>query len=158
MNTYLLLWNPTDPDAWNSYERDRTQALSGKMVRGGWSTGNNKSMPVGSRIFMVRQYEDRGIIASGQTTGKVYRDEHWKDRDREANFVHARWNVILSPEQVLPIDALKESIPSVYWSWLPASGRRVQDDDAKRLEALWKGHLAQLGVSTSLEGHTLRFD
>jgi len=146
MTTYLLLWNPTKPDAWPSYERDSKRTLSGRAVHRGWSTGNNKSMPAGSRIFMVRQYKDRGIIAAGQTTGTVVQDAHWEDPDRDANYVRARWDVILSPDQVLPIETLRARIKDVAWNSLLASGTSVRDDTAKRLNTLWEEHLARLGL------------
>lgn len=104
-------------------------------------------MPAGSRVFMVRQIQDRGIVAAGITTGKVFEDIHWEDRHQKANYVKCRFETILAPDEVLPIELLLSKVDPVRWNSLRTSGIGVRDG-AERLEALWEKHLAKLGVSS----------
>src|SRR3954452_9039721 len=72
MSAYLFTWAPYHYSAlWGEYR----QWLAGKWVGTDWSSGNNKSIPGGARVFFMRQGEEpRGIFGSGYTTSG------WKQR------------------------------------------------------------------------------
>jgi len=172
MNTYLLTWNPAESlvyellDAWN-------QQCNGKdSLSPDWSCGSNKSIPIGSRVFLHRQgVEPRGIVASGWVTRRSYRKKHWNPdrakRGEKANFVHIRLDAIcegfgddengpasgLSP---FPVQAITRAPigTEVNWRNIPGSGIRIPDAAAKEIERLWALHVGGV-VANEVQGETV---
>ena len=133
MPTYLLTWNPDRKHRW-----DDLQAL----LKGGskdWSCGTRKSIPIGSRVFLLKQGpEPRGIVASGFTSSAVYTKEHW-DSERantgaKQNCVNVQFDTVRGPD---PDDLLHRSLldkgplASVKWNtdplalWSPRMPQRA---------------------------------
>ena len=92
--TFLLTWNPRKTP-WRDYEEWENGKSTRKPPLDSWSTGKRKTIPVGSRVFLVRQHDHRGIIASGHTRVPVYQDAHWNASDHDANYVDVRLEVLL---------------------------------------------------------------
>src|SRR4051812_30244617 len=68
LTTFLFTWNPTK---YQHLYRDREQWLEETLPDFNWSSGNNKSIPSGSRFFLMRQgVEPKGIVGAGHTTSE----------------------------------------------------------------------------------------
>lgn len=72
MNTYLFVWNPkrwkwdTEP---HTLEEDIEQVEKTGKTNRPWSCGNNKSINISDRIFLVKVgNEPKGIMAAGFAT------------------------------------------------------------------------------------------
>ena len=139
MPTFLLTWNPDRKHRWE----DMQEILDSRETD--WSCGNRREMPIGSRVFVLRQgAEPRGIVASGFTTSAVYSGRHWLPkrarRSDTANYVDVRFDAVLGPDpaDVLPRSLLERgALKSVHWN-TPASGTEVPETAAGALERLWK--------------------
>ncbi len=168
MPAYLLTWNP-DNWSWQNLADTIKAVESGSPVDLRWSCGNTRSIPLGSRVFLLRQsVEPRGIIASGWVTKSPYEDRHW-DAER-ASRGDLAWHIVFSPDAMLnpsvnePLDVRSLApglLSRVNWR-TPASGIRIPDDAALDLEDLWTrwhgGLRPALGIIdpelTGLEGET----
>lgn len=144
MSAYLLTWNP-DKWNWSNYERQYNQCAAGKRIRTWWSAGNRKSMPRGARVFLLRQSKDRGLIAAGYTISDVHESDHWDGSDRPGRSVRVEFETILPMSQVLATERLLETDLEVPWNYLQGSGVAVPSESARRLEAMWRRHLVELG-------------
>lgn len=139
MNTYLLLWNPKKWN-WPTLEQDIKQVdLTGRCSQR-WSCGNTKSIQVGDRIFLLKVGEEpKGIIASGFATSTPFREQHWRDEDKEALYINADFEVILNPEQeqILTVDILNTgSLAKQNWQPM-GSGISVRPELVDKLEMIW---------------------
>jgi len=145
---YIMTWNPTKW-TWDDDEFDEIvqRTTAGEIIAERWSTGNNGSILAGERVFLLRQATERGIIGAGHTTSEVYQAPHWDGSGKQARYVQADWETILSVEDVLPIEALENARLGVKWNYVLASGNSVPTQSVESLEALWREHLAVLGRS-----------
>ena len=140
MSTFILTWNA---DRWDWEAEDREQEISdtnaGFLVDGRWSTGNRKSgIQIGDRAFLLQQGRTRGMVGSGWFTSEVFQEQHWADPDRQANYADVEWDVLLSDDDLLATEELKQLVPGVEWDNLLASGLHVSEDAATLLETLWE--------------------
>jgi 5-methylcytosine-specific restriction protein A len=87
----------------------------------------------------------RGIVASGTFTSRIYVDEHWDGSGRLTSNAALDLDVILAPEDRLPVEVLKRRIPTVKWDRLQGSGVAVPETSATRLEQLWADHVGTVG-------------
>jgi hypothetical protein len=144
--TYLLTWNPANwpwPDRPDVLRRVR----DGESVAMRWSAGNTTTIPVGARVFLLRQGPTpRGLMGSGWATGPVERGAHW-DPDRAARgerppYVPFVFDTLLDPAAdalLVPEDFPPGPAADVYWR-PPASGTSLPAAAAAQLEALWAAH------------------
>lgn len=147
MSTYILTWNP-DSWAWDLLLETIDQLRAGKAAEERWSCGNTKSIPIGSRVFLLRQgVEPKGIMASGWTSSEPYEDRHWDDERRRrgdlANFVRFSYEALLDPASEPLLDPRHfppGPVQDVYWS-PQASGMSIPDEAAMQLEGLWTAHM-----------------
>lgn len=120
-----------------------------------WSTGNNKSIVAGSRVFLLRQAVDRGIIAAGYTASGVFEDSHWSGSGANAKYAQVEFEVVLSVQDVLSIEKLEEARLGISWNHVQASGIQVPAQAVRRLEELWDSHLSEhRRIPTLLLGET----
>jgi len=140
VRTFLLTWNPDRKHHWE----DMQEILGNRETD--WSCGNRREMPVGSRVFVLRQgSEPKGIVASGFTISPVYSGRHWMPerarRGDTANYVDVRFDAVRGPDpfDVLPRSQLNRGdLNSVHWD-TAASGIEILAPAAKALERLWNG-------------------
>lgn len=147
MSTYLLTWNPGNWP-WANLSETIARLRAGEGFEDRWSSGNTKTIPIGSRVFLLRQgVEPRGIMASGWTTAEPHEGPHWdlgrRRRGDLANFVNFSYEALLDPDReplLHPRDFPPGPVQDVYWS-PPASGTSVSASAAAQLERLWASHL-----------------
>lgn len=162
MATYLLTWNP-DNWTWSDLSEVLLAVRQGRVTEDRWSCGNTKSVPLGARVFLLRQgVEPKGIIASGWVTKASHEGPHW-DAVRAANgdvanFVCFAFEILLDPRTGgdIPLDVRRfhsGPLTDVNWS-TPASGIRLSEGAAEELEHVWEQHLpalrAELGAAEEL--------
>ena len=157
MPTWLLTWNPLNWE-WKSLESDIEAVKKTGALRTQWSTGNNKSIQPGDRLFLLKEGVDpKGIIASGKAVSRVDAEEHC-DPERaakgdKANEVDVEFDAIVPPDSVLPLATLQTGgLAEMHWTVQP-SGTRIPDQAAAELERRWRAHLQ--GGS---EPHPFRLD
>src|SRR5690242_4286664 len=112
MATFMLTWNPTKW-SWddNGYAEEIAASEAGGVVSGTWSVGGRKSgIEAGDRGFLLRQHDHRGIVASGTFTSSIYFGDHWDGSGHPHPFADIDFDVILAPDDCLPIDVLKRRV------------------------------------------------
>ena len=144
MTTYLLSWNP------KVWEWENIQENIAKINQLGysemqWSTGVTKTIEDGDRVFVMKLgIEPRGIVASGWATSSVKHSDNYKARSKPSLYIKGYFDTILKPNDVFPIEFLQNDIlyKRVYWT-PQASGMRIPDDIAEKLEKDWAKFLKQ---------------
>lgn len=145
--TFLLTWNPRRW-RWDDYAEEARRVSVGGTVRRQWSIGVRRDLPLGSRLFLLRQGEEpRGVIGSGHAVTPVAEAPHYAP-DRAANgdmrlavgFEFDRLlDVAVSPP--LPRGALEaEPFRQVNWS-TQGGGIAIPHEVASALERAWADHL-----------------
>ena len=150
MNSYLLTWNE---NKWK-FEYDNLTADSFiKNIKQGnykyaWSTGVNKSIRKGDRVYLMRVGSyPKGIFATGYIEKGPYEGPHW-DREKASNekkslFIDVIWdnvsdsiNKLLIPEEVL----VTPPFVNDNWkkaNWYPqSSGVYIPPEIANEIESL----------------------
>ena len=143
MSTFLLAWNP-NRWVWHGFDDLVNSVQAGEDVVEDWSCGNNRSIAVGDRVFLIRLGENpRGIIASGDVVRGSYQGAHWDPElataGRQANFVDVRIEWIVDPEKerIISRDELDSSeFAGMHWD-TQISGISIPDDIAQVLEQRW---------------------
>lgn len=142
MATFLLVWNPEQWHWWDdlgdSFKR------RGRYWYGGWSTGRNKSIRRGDRVFLSRVgREPRGIVASGYSTSEVYPFRHWQAEKRKTGakglYIDVKFDTLLNPsrEAILDRSQLEQGVlRSMNWS-PRVSGVQISPPVAAALERVW---------------------
>ena len=147
MAAYLLTWNPKNW-TWADLPEIAEKLSQGLPVHDRWSCGNNRSIEVGSRVFLLRQgVEPKGIVASGWTTRAPFPEPHW-DPDRAAAgdlayYIEFAADAIVNPAIASPLDVRtfdSGPLAEVYWD-TPASGNSLPDAAAYALSSAWSTHL-----------------
>lgn len=169
MSSFLLTWNP---DRWERDEADLRREVeltaSGRRVLGRWAVGvRRRGIDPGDRVYLLRQRSDRGLVASGIATSDVMWADHWDDSGRQTTYVDVEWDVVLPPDDPLPIGLLKSTVPQVPWDRLQGSGVRVPSEAERLLEDVWRNHVGQalvnfpeelLGTRRYVEGAVARVE
>jgi 5-methylcytosine-specific restriction enzyme A len=143
MDTFLFTWNPTKQWQWPEAQlsaRLREVAETG-AAKDSWSCGNRKSLPIGSRFFLIRLGDEpRGLVGSGKTIGPVHSEPHWDEKKAAegqlANTAEIEFDV-LEREPIIDWDEL-QSAPFSTFTWSPqAGGIEIPENIAAKLEELW---------------------
>ena len=144
MTTYLLSWNPKIWE-WVDMKEDIAKVAKNGYFEMQWSTGVTKKIKEGDRLFLMKLgVEPRGIVASGWATSDVQHSTHYKNSSKKALYIGVRFDTILSPTAVFPIEFLQNDTFYRKVHWTPqASGMCVPDDIAERLEKDWSKFLNQ---------------
>jgi 5-methylcytosine-specific restriction protein A len=141
MKTILLAWNPKK-FTWGDLEDELAQVRKHASGDSSWSVGNRRSLPIGTRFFMIRLgVEPRGIVASGRTTSEPYDDDHW-DPEKAARGATARYVTIvfdyLSEKPLITMKELQRNpFDTSHWS-TQMSGIEIPEQVASKLEVLWR--------------------
>lgn len=140
MPAFVLNWNPT---VWSGISDEEWDAFalgedSGLSVENSWSTGVRTSgIAPGDPVFLLRQGNDRGIIAVGVATSEIYTGPHYNDESAAANYVDFDFQEVATIGGRLPTEVLVARIPEFPWNHLQGSGVRMDDDVYLRVLALW---------------------
>jgi 5-methylcytosine-specific restriction protein A len=142
---YLLTWNPARWE-WINLQQIASTVAAGKPIVERWSTGHNRNIQPGDRLFLLRQGADRpGLVASGWAISTVFQALHWEAaraaRGDIGNFVEFEIDTLLDPaaDDLLPRDMLLEDpdLVAVHWN-TRASGIRINPQVLPHLEARWQ--------------------
>jgi 5-methylcytosine-specific restriction enzyme A len=140
--TFILAWHPLH-FLWQ--EQDYDQAIQvtagGQTWHDDWTVGvRTGGINPGDRAFLYRQYQDRGLVASGIFTSGVYTSPHWDGSGRLARYAQLDWTNVLDYEDRLPIEQLKAEVPEVKWGRIQGSGIAVPPASVPKLHDLWAHH------------------
>jgi 5-methylcytosine-specific restriction enzyme A len=145
MSTYLLTWNPK-----RSPNENLDKAVS-KLKHGHpvgdwrWSSGNNKHIMVGDRVFLLRQGNDLpGLVGSGWVTKGSFQAPSWEAAKRKrgilAWYVLLEWDEMVLPQDALPRAQLLKGILSGTLLKSASSGVTVEPEFTEKLEQRWAAH------------------
>lgn len=144
MTAILGTWNP-NKWAWDDIDEEVKKTAAGTPVPGRWSVSNRKhGVAVGDRFYLLKQeVEPRGLIASGTVTSLPFEDAHWNGKPGETtNYVYVEFDVVLDPNDVLPIEQLTAELGNTHWT-PQNSGISVHPLDEGTLESIWTEHVRQ---------------
>ena len=146
MATFICTWNPGlwewDP---HEFQAEVAATARGETVAANWSMGSRRyGVEAGDRVFLLRQHSDRGIVASGTFTSEIFWAEHWDGSGRLITYADMEWDTVVDPADRLPVEALIENVPEVYWQRIQGSGVMVPEPADDDLESLWADHLRAL--------------
>ncbi|MFN3492784.1 MAG: HNH endonuclease [Anaerolineales bacterium] len=144
MTTYLLLWNPKIWE-WVDMQDDIAKVATSGFYEMRWSSGVTKKIKPDDRVFLMKLgVEPRGIVASGWATSDVRQNTHYRDSTKKALYIHVRFDTILEPNAVFPIEFLLNDTFYKKIHWTPqASGMSISDDVAEKLEKDWAKFINQ---------------
>lgn len=151
MRAMLVTWNPDKWDWGSDYLDAVERTARGGIVSEPWSTGNRTGgVGRGDRAFLLRQgLHGRGIIGSGVLVSDIGPDEHWDGSGRDTNYADMEWDMLLLPEDALPIETLRAALPGQHWA-PQASGSLVRPALVQELERLWSEHVVYVGRGVPL--------
>ena len=139
--TFLLAWHPLHY-RWeeDGYDQAIQVTAGGRRWHQEWAVGNRTGgISPGDQAFVYRQYQDRGLVASGTFTSAVETGPHWDGSGRQARYGQIEWDTVLDYEDRLPVEQLRAEIPEVTWDRIQASGIAVPLSAVPRLHALGHG-------------------
>src|SRR5688572_22169680 len=151
--TYLFTWKPERTPF------SRLDHVAAEIIKTGgaenlWSCGTVKTIPVGSRVFLIRQgAEPRGIVGSGFTVGEVLQTPHW-DKDRAAsgeiaNMVPVRFDALSRSPLIRRNELNEDPYGNVHWD-TQMSGISIPPQTADALERLWAERRHDGGTSAAV--------
>lgn len=142
MATYILFWNP----AISSYTMERFQNdFVNEDFVSNWSINEYERLRHGDTFYLVRCGDGRtGIVASGIFDSNCYISDDWSPKRRVPIFYADldAWTVV-NPEsdiELLTPEKLTEAISDFNW-FGGHSGRRLTDEQAKKLDELWINYI-----------------
>lgn len=144
--TYLFAWNPERFD-WTTLDDQIVTVRDSGVVDDTWSCGSVRSIPVGSRFFLIRlAQEPRGLVGSGVTVGDVQEAPHWDEQRAHSGETARRVAIqfdVLSRTPIMRRSELNAPpFDGVSWD-TQMSGIKIPADVAASLEREWKSRLAQ---------------
>jgi len=137
---YLLTWNPDRYSESQMSEQIDDRGEDGSVTFG-WSSGNNRSMAVGDRVFLLRQgREPRGLVGVGTVSEPPKEIGHWDQSKRAEGrtswIVQVRWQAV-QIEPIVDLPTLESATgESRLWS-TPAGGVTINPAIRERLEEIW---------------------
>jgi 5-methylcytosine-specific restriction protein A len=144
MRTFMMTWHPGQgrPEDLSYAIRD---IAKGRPCKDAWSSGSRKNVPVGSRVFLVRQgVELKGIVASGYTRSEPEQND---DPDDHSWYCDVAWTMALDADagEVLTVRQLRRNrvLSEVPWG-IAGGGREFSHEEATEVERLWAKLLAEL--------------
>jgi 5-methylcytosine-specific restriction protein A len=152
MPAYLLTWNPKSWQ-WVDLPEVARRLAEGVPIEERWSCGNSRSIPIGSRVFLLRQgVEPKGIIASGWVTKAPFSAPHWDvtraAKGDQAYFVMFTADSLLNPDVDAPLDVRGTIGPlSEVQVDALASGNSIPDHVAAALSDAWATHVGRRDLS-----------
>lgn len=144
MTSFVLIWDGSEAGyAAGKYERDVASTAAGGTAPGRWSMGSRRGgTAADDRVFLLRQENNRGIVASGRLTdGEIFQAPHYADPNRTARYSYVTWDTVLPIADRLPFDNLRAAVPDHPWNTIYGSGQQLKPPSDEQLEALWKAHV-----------------
>jgi 5-methylcytosine-specific restriction protein A len=156
MPAFLLTWNP-NKWPWEDLPELAARVRRGEEVQQSWSSGGRRSMPLGARVFMLRQgVEPKGVFGSGWVVDVPRLGEHWDIEKRGAGiqelYVTFVLDALLDPAQDGPLDlrsATTGPLSRVNVN-VQRSGTQVADEGWRSLEKRWARHTERAALEPTL--------
>lgn len=153
MTAFLLTWNPTRWQ-WADLAEHARGVHEGRQALLRWSCGRTKDMPIGSRVFLLRQGEEpKGIVASGWVVEAPFEEPHWdlerRQRGDFATYIRFVPDALLGPNDGQPLDVRRfrtGALSEVTWG-TRGSGIRLSAEAAAELEEEWTRRTALAAVT-----------
>ena len=141
MSTILFTWNP-NKWKWEYLKQAIDEVKENSYTEEPWSCSRSKKIIMGDRAFLMKlgAIQQKGLIGSGLVVSNPKIGEHWDSEQRkkgkEGIYVDILWDV-LSDDPIIDEYILKNE-PLSAFNWFPqASGIRIPDEIASKLERIW---------------------
>lgn len=148
LTTFLLIWDASDTGYPPVHlAADIAATATGERVKGRWTFGSRRSGTApGDRIFLLRQRNARGIVASGTLVdGMIYPAAHWQGHPTKCSYyADVLWDRVLPVADRLPFEELLHEVPGHDWRHIYGSGQRVRPPADAALQRRWAEHLTDL--------------
>jgi 5-methylcytosine-specific restriction protein A len=158
MRSFLMTWNPAHW-AWNTLEDQLRELETEGSFKEGWSCGNRKDLPVGSRVFLIRLGEEpRGIMGVGVTLTEPEEGPHYDlalaDEGKMAIYIGICWHSMYR-EPRIPFERLtRPPFSDFHWA-AQAAGVEIPPEVAEALAVEWgvkaRGEEFRLPEETTLD-------
>lgn len=143
---YILKWNPKKFE-WEGMPDDVSSLASSGQLSGYWKCGVTKRILPGDRLFLLRVgVEPCGIVGSGRALGKPCWRRDFQNRERKGLYVEVDFDALLDPSvtPVLNFERLMQrDLVGAPWK-VQGSGKGIPGPVLRRLEQVWRSHLATL--------------
>lgn len=144
-NTIILMWNPTVSSyTMERFESDLKDLYGGWMDDDfNWSVWEYEKVKEGDKFFMVKVGPGtNGIVMAGKFTSEPYKDEDWSGKKRIVYYMDMEVTHMIHPDRcpLLTSEMLTKEIPDFVWTD-GHSGQILNDEQAKKLDALWDAYL-----------------
>lgn len=140
MDTFLMTWKPSE---WGMDELKKViNEFNQGQTEHRWSCGTSTNLPVGSRVFLMRQGKGQcGIFGSGKVSCKPFKEEHYNEAKRakgvRARFVMVDFDSLFEPPAGIKITRQEFLEIDPKFPNSQGSGKRIPPDIARALEDLW---------------------
>lgn len=145
----LLTWSDPEAPAVDDAELARRQATTarGDTFDARWDAGRRKhGVDVGTRVFLLKQFGDEGILARGTALGSTYVE---LGTDDDTRWLDVTWDAWLPADRPLPDQVLRDEVPDGNWSHRFQSGTGLDEQASLDVETLFAQHLDDLDLSRS---------
>ena len=138
-DAFLMVWNPKNYH-WNDLSEEIAQVEAGQNVTGNWSCGSSRSIPAGSRFFLMKVGDEgRGVIGCGTILSNPFPDEHWDEEKasagKEAWYVQLSFEVLAETPFISWQEMESDSLRPLR-KQLQGSGTRIPHESITVLEGL----------------------
>jgi hypothetical protein len=146
------VWNPK---RWVWREDELNDAItatrSGRTVAVRWTTGGRRSgITVGDRGYLLKLgVAPRGIVGCGTFQSEIYLAEHWDGGDRHSHYADIDFDVLVDPDDPLPIADLRVVAPTQNWQ-PQGSGVLLRPEYADVVDDLWGAHVHRHAAITDV--------
>ena len=145
--THLFAWNPKN-FVWETLEGNIQAVRETGRAVDRWSCAGRKSIPVGSRFFLIRlTVEPRGIVGAGVTTSEVREEPHWQreraEQGETAPFVDIKFDYLSRVPLLRRSELDAAPFDAAHWD-IQSSGVAIPRDVAGALEQEWTARLKAL--------------
>ena len=152
--TFIMRWN-TDVSNYKLSEfEEAMDDFDDEGFYYDWSIWDYQKAHIGDRFYMIRTGEgEKGVVMRGSIIGTPYPDEDWSRKGRKVYYIRMSLSHMIHPDKspkLLTIEELTEGVADFNWN-NGHSGEILSDEQATRLEELWKKYIDQVHQETSEE-------
>lgn len=148
MSTVIFKWNPSISSySLKDYNKEKESMINHSHVWMNWSVWEHEKVRQDDTFYWLRVGADQpcGIVARGIITSRPYPGVDWSGRGRETYYVDFMPDAMFPTESelILTADTLEKAIPDFNWRG-GHSGQVLSDEQAQKLDELWREHVLGL--------------
>jgi 5-methylcytosine-specific restriction protein A len=138
MSAVILGW---DPDRGSRWVPPYEHALAQASAHGRTTTRfrvDGEVPRVGTTVHLMLQGRERGLVGRGTVRSAPFRSSDPARPGTLATYVLVDWDHLLPAEERIGPEELAARVPEVSWASLYGASTPLDDDQAHRLERVWR--------------------